>query len=187
MVSVLVNVRGKDELRRRLDVIAARGGNVQKACLVFAQAVAIKARTKARAKGGRSYWSDVARQIHVSGVGSASAGVFVPYTAAGMDRPRTIRPKNARALTIPVSDEGRGKRAGEFDLGGRELFTLNIDGDPDTVGLLGYAEEDGDFHALFVLRSKVEQPADPWFPDGAEIDAIGREELSRYADKLIGM
>lgn len=187
MVDILVNVRGRDELRRRLDLIAARGGDVQGACLVFAQAVAKKARQNARAKGGRSYWSDVARQVRVSGVGFASAGVYVPYTAAGRDKPRTIRPTNAKALTVPVSDEAKGRRAGEFEQGGRELFTLDIVGDPDTVGLLGYAEEDGDFHALFVLRSKVEQPADPWFPDGAQIDAIGRRELDRYADKLIGM
>ena len=186
MPAMLINVRGAADLRRRLDLIAARGGDVRGACLVFAQAVAIRARTKARAKGGRRYWSDVARQIRVEGVGFGSAGVYVPYTAAGMDKPRTIRPKKARALTIPVSDEARGKRAGEFEGGGRDLFTLDIEGDPDTIGLLGYAEGDGSFHPLFVLRSKVEQPADPWFPDGPEIEAIGRQELDRFADRLIG-
>lgn len=186
MPSMLVNVRGAEDLRRRLDLIAARGGDVRGACLVFAQAVAIRARAKARARGGRRYWSDVARQIRVEGVGFGSAGVYVPYTAAGMDRPRTIRPKNARALTIPVSDEARGRRAGEFELGGRRLFVIEPkSGDPATVGILGYSDGD-EFHALFALRSKAEQKADPWFPAGPEIEAIGRQELDRFADRLIG-
>ncbi|MDT8389434.1 MAG: hypothetical protein RRC34_02885 [Lentisphaeria bacterium] len=148
---------------------------------VWGQGCAIQFRKNARAKGGKSFWQDVARQTVLRTVSGEETQVWVPIAGAHKQTGGVIRPKNARALTIPVADEARGKRAGEFEQGGRELFTLDIDGDPDTIGLLGYAEEDGDFHPLFVLRTRVDQDPDEWYPDEAVINAIGVAEANRMA------
>ena len=92
-------------------------------------------------------------------------------------------PRNAKALTIPISDEAKGKRAGEFETGGRQLFVLPRDGG-DTVGILGYSEGDR-FHALYALRKRVRQEPDPWWPDAKRVGALGIVEAERFAGGAI--
>lgn len=71
-----------------------------------------------------------------------------------------IKPKKARALTIPVTAEARGVRAPQFERAtGRRLFLLKGEQRrPDEVGSLVYEDEAGRVHAAYVLRrqSKVQ-------------------------------
>ncbi len=151
---------------------------------VWGQRVAKQARETARGRGGRRFWNDVARSVQVREVGPETVQVKAAHIAAAQKEfGGEIRPVNAKALTIPVSEEARGKRASEFESGGRKLFVLNLGKDTDTVGLLGYAERDGSFHALFVLRARVVQKAEPWWPTGAEILEMGYAEAERWAAK----
>lgn len=148
---------------------------------VWGQRTAIAARNNARGKGGRRFWNDVARSVQVAEVGPQAVRVHAAHVAAAQKEfGGEIRPRTAKALTIPVSDEARGKRASEFESGGRELFVLPSDV-ADTIGLLGYAEEGGDFHALFVLRTRVWQDAEPWWPTRSEVTAFGMDEAERWA------
>ncbi len=97
------------------------------------------------------------------------------------DEGGTIRPRRARALTIPIDDRARGKRAKDF----AGLFMIPIDsGDPDTVGLLAIpGTSDDDFQPLFVLRTRVDMPARPYLyiddDDEAELHSILERHLSR--------
>ena len=65
----------------------------------------------------------------------------------------TIRPKNARALTIPMTAEARGMRVAEF-VTHRALFKIGRQGDA-THGILAYREKDGTPHAAYALRGSA--------------------------------
>lgn len=71
----------------------------------------------------------------------------------------TIRPVNARALTIPVHPLGHGRRASEF---GGDLRLVVLDGGRDgrTTGLLVLGTG-ADAPIIYVLRTEVEQEPDP--------------------------
>lgn len=174
---------GDRELRRYLDTIRRRAGRVGDACLVWAQAVAKDARSNARAKSkGGSFWHDQADRVRAAKRGTDGAAVMIDYIGKHKEEGGDIFPTRAKALTIPISEEAEGKRAGEFEMGGRELFTIDSD-NPETTGILGYSEND-QFHALYVLRTRVHQDPEPWFPTTSDIRATGRRELARFADSL---
>jgi len=188
MLNITITSAGLPEFAAKLDEIRRRCGKPGDACLVWAEAVAKKARTTARNKGGEtSFWRDQAKQVVAHEAGPSGAAVHVNYIGAHWQTGGDIFPKRARCLTIPISEEAKGKRAGEFEMGGRPLFTIpSKSGDPDTVGILGYAEEEGGFHPLYALRARARQQPDKWFPEEPEIMAIGRVELQRFADRLAG-
>jgi len=172
------------DAERGLAAIAAKLSRPRAFIKSWAGRVARLARTNARAKGGKSFWRDLANRTAVSQVSDHAAIVYNDHPAAAQKQfGGEIRPRNARALTIPIADEAKGKTAGEFEAGGRDLFILPATGNPDTVGILGYSEEDGGFHPLFVLRSKVTQKPDPWFPTIPEINAIGLGEALFWLDR----
>jgi hypothetical protein len=180
MPAITVNIRGDRELTAKLERIR-RANRVGEAALVWAQAVAIEDRNRARRKPGRSFWADQAKRIAAERHGPEGASVRVGREGLHHHTGGDIFPKNARALTIPISDEARGKRAREFEAGGRDLFVLpREEADPDTVGILGYSEGER-FHALFVLRSKVHHDPRPWLTEEQDIRDIGRRELDRFA------
>ena len=143
--------------------------------------VAIQAHRAARAKGGRSFWGDVASAALLARVDAQSALVAVDHVAAAQKQyGGTIRAKNAKALTIPITEEASGKRAAEFAMGGRELFTI-VSKAGNTI--LGYANGD-DFVPLYVLKRSVTQKADPFFPSDDEIGAIGVSEGLRLLEAV---
>ena len=150
--------------------------------LPWGQLVAREARETARSKGGRRFWTDLSRSVRVTAAGPAAASVASHHVAAAQKQfGGVIEAKNRLALTIPVADEAKGKRASEFEAGGRELFVRKVKrGDPGTIGLLGYSEND-EFHALYVLRTRTrKQDPEPWFPDDARVGEIGLAEASRF-------
>lgn len=148
----------------------------------WANSVAIEARGNAREKGGRRYWQELARSIRVKSISATEAEISSDYKGAVIKQyGGEIRPVNAKALTVPISPEAKGRTAYEIERTGKKLFVISQKtGDPGTVGVLGYARTrksgDSDFRPLFVLRTRVMQKPDPWFPDAMRIMALaGRE------------
>lgn len=135
------------------------------------------ARDNAEAKGsGGGFWErDIAGSVQVFKVGDSSATVWT-------DDPRAIhkqfggiiKAKNAKALTIPIADEAKGKRVSELSGGNRKIFRIGSEGN----GLLGYSR-DGKFHALYALRKSVTQKAEPWWPSNQDAENIGVKTAKR--------
>jgi len=152
--------------------------------LLWGQSVTTKARKNARAKGGKSFWREVAQATVLESVSDTSAVVANYHVAGGHKQTGgVIRAKNAKALTIPITEEAKRKRAGEFAQGGRKLFVIpSKKGDAATKGILGYSDGEK-FYPLFVLRTRVEQAAEPWFPSAAEIANMGVAEGLRLLAK----
>ncbi len=149
----------------------------------WANAAAMDARANARAKGGRRYWSDLARSIQVRRVSERAEEVSSSQIGAGLKQfGGTVRPKHAKALTIPIVPEAKGKTAYELERPDRPLFVVSeATGDPETVGVLGYAKKSrkGDvssFHPLFVLRRKAQMRPEPWFPTAQRIAELANRE-----------
>jgi len=161
--------------------VKAAGRNMASFLTVWGQAVAKEARTNARGKGGRHFWREIAQATRVQSVGPEEVSVANYHVAGGHKQTGgpIVAGKTSKYLTIPITDEARGKRAAEFEMGGRVLFV------PKGTHVLGYSE-DGAFHALFVLVTKTKpQKAEPWFPDAPRISEIGLYECSRFAQGAI--
>lgn len=133
------------------------------------------ARTGARKHPGRM-WRDMARSVTVRNAGPAGVIVRTDHVAAAQKQfGGRIQAKDAGALTIPIADEAKGKRASEFETGGRKLFVLPST-KPETIGVLGYnVQRKGpdQFIPLFVLRRSVTQKAEPWWPENDALLADG--------------
>lgn len=179
MFTADINVRDFDEALGRF---IERLKDPRPFLMVWGQRTAKKGRTNARAKGGRHFWQDMARSVQVAAVSANTVSVHTKHVAAAQKQfGGVIEAKNAKALTIPIADEAKGKRASEFESGGRDLFVLETDrSDPDRIGLLGYSEDD-EFQALFVLRRRTRrQAADPWWLETAEVGVMGLEEAAYF-------
>ena len=68
----------------------------------------------------------------------------------------TIRPKNARALTIPLTAEARGRRASEYSAGVHPLFAVGTKKSGGKGGTLVWKDDAGQLHAAYALRKSVE-------------------------------
>ena len=178
-----------DAVLQHLADLGVRLEDASPVLLRWGQRVAIAARNSARARGGRNFWHDVARSVRVEAVWADTVRVHAAHVAAAQKQfGGVIEAKTRAALTIPISDEAKGRRAAEFETGGRDLFVLpSTKGDPDSVGILGYEDLGGGFHPLFVLRRRTKrQKAEPWWPTGAQILADGMDEAERFAQEAIG-
>ena len=156
----------------------------------WANSAAIEARGNARAKGGRRYWKDLARSLQVRQVSETAVSVSSSQIGAGLKQyGGVVRPITARALTIPVTAEAKGKTAYEFERPDRPLFVVSEKtGDPGTIGVLGYAkktrkENVSAFHPLFVLRKYAKMKPDPWFPTENRIAVLAVREARILHDK----
>ena len=156
----------------------------------WAQTIAMEARNNARAKGGRRWWKELARSLQVRQVTEDSIEVGTDYRGAMLKQfGGRITPDKAKALTIPVSDEAKGKTAYDFERTGKDLFVVSVKtGDPGTLGVLGYDKSTRKkgvyaFQPLFVLRTSAYQEPDPWFPMPNRILAIADAEAKRQEQK----
>jgi hypothetical protein len=151
-------------------------------CLsAWAQAVAKRARANAvkKSKGG-TFWNEIAKDTRVRSISTDSFEVACDHPAGyHKHKGGKIRAKKARALTIPITDEAKGKRAKEFEHGGRNLFVF-----PNSNGVLGYSAG-GKLHPLFVLRKVVTQKAEPWWPEASEINALGLKEAAYWLNREV--
>ena len=92
----------------------------------WANSAAMDARGNARAKGGRRYWKDLARSIQVRRLSETAVVVSSSQIGAALKQyGGIVRPVTARALTIPITDEAKGKTAYEFERPDRPLFVLS--------------------------------------------------------------
>lgn len=182
MLRITVNAKEFEALCAR---VKAAGGQMRSWLLVWGNAVAKEARTNARQKGGRSFWREIAQATRVERAGTDSVSVANYHVAGGHKQTGgPIETKDKKALTIPLTDEAKRKRAAEFELGGRKLFRPGPPGQKANV--LGYADEDGVFHPLFALVKRTRaQAAEPWFPDAPRVSAIGLQECERFVQGLI--
>lgn len=99
-----------------------------------------------------------------------------------------IMPKNAAALTIPVTADARNRSAAEFQMDfQRELFVVGRD-DEDNEGTLCWRDDQGQLHAAYLLRKKSTVPpleerrGHPALPPDADLGAAFRERLNEALD-----
>ncbi len=174
---IRMTVTGQDKLTRDLvRMIRDKDAYVK----AWANSVAMEARENARKKAGRKWWRELARSVRVRSVGPEEADVGTDYPGAALKQfGGEVRPKNARALTIPIAKEAKGRRAYEFERAGRELFVVaSRSGDPRTVGVLGYSAKK-QFRPLYVLRTRAVMKPDPWVPAAGRISVLARREAER--------
>jgi hypothetical protein len=148
----------------------------------WGHAVARLAKRNAREKSeGGSFWKGIADSTQVTEVSNRGAIVESRHFAGAHKHfGGVIRAKAAKALTIPISDEARGKRASEFKDGGRELFVA-----PGT-SVLGYSDGEK-FCGLFALRKSVTQKPEPWWPSDSEAYALGLREADYWLEQEGGL
>jgi phage gpG-like protein len=111
-----------------------------------------------------------------SGGDELEAGSTEPH-AAIQHAGGTIRPRNKRALTVPINAEAYGKRARDF----ADLFRIppGPGEESEDLGILAVRRGD-DIVPMFALRGKVTLPARPWlivYPD--DWDYLG-ESMERH-------
>ena len=89
---------------------------------------------------------------------TALNGNEIQVTKPGISRalgPVTIRPKRAKAITIPLSALAYGKRVADLRYSlGKPIFR------PKGASILAYRSEDGKVEPLYALAGQVEQPKD---------------------------
>lgn len=93
-----------------------------------------------------------------SGGDEVEAGSTEPH-AAIQHRGDPIRPRRAKALTVPISPEAYGKRARDF----ADIFRIPAKPgqEPEDLGILA-VERGDEVVPLFALRGSVRLPARPW-------------------------
>jgi len=88
----------------------------------------------------------------------------------------TIVPRNAKALTIPIAAEARGRRARSF----ADTFLLTRDG---KAPLIMQTQSDGSVKPLYVLLKSVTLPARPFIkPPESDINTVMVPRIRRWMD-----
>ena len=144
----------------------------------WASKVARLARNNAVKKGsGGGFWEiDIAGSVRVFSVSNDGATVYTDdQKAVHKQFGGIIRAKKAKALTIPIAPEAKGKRVSELSGGDRTLLRIGDEGH----GILGYSR-DGKFHALYALRTSVTQKAEPWWPTDRKVENIGVKTAEKH-------
>lgn len=86
----------------------------------------------------------------------------------------TIRPKNGRALTLPIAALAYGKRVGDLaHTLGTPIFR------PKGTRILAYRDDDGKVSPLYALVSEVEQPHDPTLLPSESVTTQALQEAIR--------
>ena len=149
---------------------------------IVAETVAQAARRKAVAKGGRRFWvRDIRDSVHAEQEGNGwtvgsthAAAAHKQYGGAITAPGRGPAALQRRFLTIPVGD-ARKERWNTIDAqaAGWRIFRIGkVSG--NSGGYLIGAKGKGKTRRtqlLFVLKKTVTQAADPWFPEGTELEA----------------
>ena len=91
----------------------------------------------------------------------------------------TIRPRNGKYLTIPVSPIAYGHRVGDLRSSGYNIFR------PKGKNVLGISGPDNTFVALYALATRVTQKQDPTLlPDEEELEAAFVHGCKTYIKTL---
>jgi len=182
MIKATINV---DAYEKDLAATVSRLGKMFPWLMITGQRTAKQARTNARGKGGRRFWRDLARTINVAAASATSVSVHTTHVAAAQKEYGGVIEAKGRALTIPITDEAKGKRASEFEQGGRHLFVIPSDA-AGSLGILGYSDPSGKYHPLFALRKRTRpQKPNPFWPPNWQVANFMVEEGSRFVLKAI--
>ncbi len=94
-----------------------------------------------------------------------------------------IRPKNAKALTIPISDKAKGRRARDFE----DLFFVPAGpgAAPEDLGILALPLGDDDFEPMFALRTEVTIEPRPWLFITDEDGGYAADRFEEQLDKKV--
>lgn len=104
--------------------------------------------------------TDAADSVRADDSGNEIAAYVDSPGFRRVDGPITIKPRNAKALTIPVHALGYGRRASSVEhLVGKKLFAPK-DKSGKSTGVLGYSDSNGVFRAIYVLKARVTLPQD---------------------------
>ena len=165
----------QDDFRTEARLKIAKLANPEKLYKFWSADVAKAAKRSARSHSrGGPFWPSIAQAVHVASVGSGGASIVCDHVAGRQkELGGTIRAKTAGALTIPVTEAAKGKRAWEFaaDLG-VTLFA------PRGGHSIGYSEE-GKYVPVYALVQSVKQSPEPWWPRPEQVMAMGQKELDR--------
>lgn len=133
------------------------------------------------AKGGRSFWRDIADSVSgESDADSAIAGAVHPAAAIRQFGGTISAPgqgagaTGAKFLAIPVHPDAKGKSPREIN----GLFlAVRRDG-----AMFLFRSFNDDTELFYVLKKSVEHPADPWLPSDNKIDKELRAAAHAWLD-----
>lgn len=139
---------------------------------------AAKRSALSHSKGG-GFWTSIADHVRVAAVDADSALVICDHFAARQKQyGGKIRAKNAAALTIPIHELAKGKRARDMALSGFDIFR------PPGTNILAMRTADGGLIPLYALvRETRPQAAEPWWPTVEEVAAIGAAIMTAMITK----
>ncbi len=159
-----------------------------------AREVANEARNNAFKRPGRSFWRSVGLSIETVDGGGARGGhvVGVKHVAAAQKQFGGVieapgkgpGATGAKALTIPIGKAREERWNVDKASGHYRLFLVK--GKAGRGFLFGTPRHGSAKHKrektqpLFLLRKRVSQRAEPWFPEGAQLEAAISRGLSDY-------
>lgn len=150
----------------------------------WGRAVEIKAKSNARAYGGRHIWRDIAGATRLHSI-TRDGAVVECYDPIGGHKEHggPIRAKNASALTIPIADIARGRRVSELRARGIDVFR------PKGSKVLGRNVGKGKskvFEPLYALcKHTAPQRKFPWWPDRGFVLSTGVQHAQRHLQLAI--
>ena len=151
-------------LKKTLDKLMDQLQNKLPLFKTWGRAVELKAKTNAREKGGRRIWRNIAGATRCHSI-TRDGAVVECYDPIGTHKELggPIRARNAKALTIPISALARGRRVGELEARGIDVFRL------PKSNVLGRNVGKGKnkvFEPLYALcKHTAPQRKFPWWPD----------------------
>lgn len=191
-MDVSVTIR-QDDASAALKAIGV-SGHLRHVAEAAAEAVASAARVAAMAKGGRSFWREIAQSVNSQPdgdgfvVGATHFAAGFKQTGGTISAPgRGAGSMHRRALTVPLGIARRNRW--DTDEARRQGYRLFRQGDTlfGEQPLRG-RRRGGDSGAvpLFALRRSVSQRPDPWFPEGQALADAVSDGISLFASQQGG-
>lgn len=167
----------------RLRVLMLRLSDTLPLFQSWSTVVVNKARSNARAKGGRRLWRQIADYTRVTSCSQRGATIeCLSYIGAHKEFGGPIQAKNKMALTIPIHRMAYGKTAAELEMSGIKLFRP---GSPAMKkNILATTDENGNLIPVFALcRRTRPQRADKWWPEKRWVLDQGIREAKWHIEK----
>ena len=153
----------------RLRVLMLRLSDTLPLFRSWSTVVVNKARSNARAKGGRRLWRQIADYTRVTSCSQRGATIeCLSYIGAHKEFGGPIQAKNKMALTIPIHRMAYGQKASELEMSGIKLFRP---GSPAMIPVFA------------LCRRTRPQRADKWWPEKRWVLDQGIREAKRHIEK----
>lgn len=167
----------------RLRVLMLRLSDTLPLFKTWSTVVVNKARSNARAKGGRRLWRQIADYTRVTACSQRGATIeCLSYIGVHKEFGGPIQAKNKAALTIPIHRMAYGQTAAELEMSGIRLFRPGSPG--MKKNLLVTADGNGNLIPVFALcRRTRPQRADKWWPENRWVLDQGIREAKWHLEK----